>query len=69
MKEMSKKERVLAALNRQDVDRTPVANPTRTTNAKLGSCLMKLIKTFIIIVLVLFLVYFLIFHLLLIIHF
>ena len=28
MKEMSKKERVLAALNRQDVDRTPVANPT-----------------------------------------
>ena len=35
MKEMSKKERVLAALNRQDVDRTPVANPTSVATVEM----------------------------------
>ena len=35
MKEMSKKERVLAALNKQDVDRTPVANPTSVATVEM----------------------------------
>ena len=32
---MSKKERVLAALNRQDVDRTPVANQTSVATVEM----------------------------------
>ena len=35
MKEMTKKERVLAALNRLEVDRPPVANPTSVATVEM----------------------------------